>query len=142
MKDFLCGYIKIAVLSLLGLILLLVDFVSKAYVYHVLSFQDTCSLGTCIEIAVYCDSLAVDFSITFAATTGIAWGFLSGFQPWLVTFRIAMILGLCVYLFFFNQREGLIIPLLLILCGALGNVIDFFFYGFVVDFLHFNLWGY
>jgi signal peptidase II len=134
-------YYRIAALIVLGMALLLVDFVSKAYVYHVLPVCSSSSVG-CIDLPVFYDFLGVDFLISLAVNRGAAWGFFADFQYVLLALRILVIFGLFVYLFFFNCRPFTTLPLLFIIAGALGNVVDFFLYGFVVDFFHFNLWGY
>lgn len=46
------------------------------------------------------------------------------------------------YLFFFNKNRRAEIPLVLIVAGAIGNIVDYFLYGFVIDFFHVILWGY
>ncbi len=131
-------YLRAAGLLLLGLVLLLTDFVSKAYVYHLLS-----SYGlSAVDLTVFRDWFGIDFMITLAMNRGAAWGFFSNFQILLLVLRIVMIVGMFIYLFFFNQRFSQAIPFVMIIAGALGNVVDFFLYGSVVDFLHFNLWGY
>ena len=38
------------------------------------------------------------------------------------------------------QKKSYIISLSLILAGALGNLIDRVFYGYVIDFLDFRIW--
>jgi len=63
-------------------------------------------------------------------------------QGFLLVLRIVMIAGLLAYLFFFNKNRGWELPLVLISVGALGNVMDTFIYGHVVDMFHFVLWGY
>jgi signal peptidase II len=124
------------------LAILLVDFLTKAYVYHILSSWGKCATnGGCLDIPVF-NILGVYFSIGFALNKGAAWGLFSNFQTFLLIIRIATILFLFIYLFFINKNRYAQFPLILILAGAIGNVADFFLYGKVVDFLHFNLWGY
>jgi signal peptidase II len=129
-------------LIILGLFLLFLDFITKAYIYHILPFYDSCTGLRCYSIPVFHDFLGIDFSISLAFNRGAAWGVFSDFQFILLFVRVIAILGMFLYLFFVNQNRTANIPLILIISGALGNVIDFFLYGFVVDFLQFNLWGY
>jgi len=56
--------------------------------------------------------------------------------------RIGIILALAVYTFFINPLKKRTFPFLLIIIGALANIIDVFIYGAVVDMFHFVLWGY
>lgn len=93
-------------------------------------------------IPIFQDFLGIDFSLNHATNKGAAWGIFSQFQTILLAFRLLLIAALFVFLIKFNKRRSWQIPLVLILAGALGNVLDFFIYGHVVDMLHFVLWGY
>ena len=84
----------------------------------------------------------IDFSINHVTNTGAAWGVFSTFSKFLLLLRIALIIGLMVYLFFLNKDKAKHFPLALILTGAIGNVLDHFIYGHVVDMFHFKFWGY
>lgn len=137
-KDF----IRIAWLMGLGLFLLFLDFATKAYVFQVISFHDACTGVHCASIPVFINFIGIDFLITLAINKGAAWGMFADFQIVLLILRILVIFALFIYLFFMNHKRSFDIPLVLILAGALGNIVDFFLYGFVIDFLHFNLWGY
>ncbi len=141
-RSFMQSYIRIACLIALAFLLLFLDFFSKAYIYHVLPFFEMCANTLCTSIPVFHNVLGVDFWITPAINKGAAWGMFANFQMVLLGVRFLVILGIFIYLFFLNQNRKIDVPLVLICTGAIGNVIDFFLYGFVVDFLHFNLWGY
>lgn len=93
-------------------------------------------------IGVFQNLGGIEFSISHLTNRGAAWGTLSNFQEALVGVRILLILALCLYAIFWNKRRSWRVPLALIIAGAIGNVIDYFAYGHVVDMLHFNLWGY
>jgi signal peptidase II len=108
----------------------------------VLPFYDSCTGLSCVDLIIFKDLMGIDFMITLTKNTGAAWGFFSNFQVLLLIVRILVIIGMLLYLLFWNQQSQQIAPLVLVLAGALGNVLDFFLYGFVIDFLHFNLWGY
>lgn len=82
----------------------------------------------------------IDFSISHLTNTGAAWGALSDYQGVLVIARIVLIIGLVAYTLFWNQHKSWQIPLSLIIAGAIGNVIDYYVYGHVVDMLHFVFW--
>ncbi len=141
-RFFFRRYLCVAWLTALGLLLLFLDFFTKAYLYHVFPFYDSCTGLRCYAIPVFTNFLGIDFSIGLAFNYGAAWGMFADFQNILLVIRIIVILGMFLYLFFVNKNRAAEIPLILIISGALGNVIDFFLYGFVVDFLQLNLWGY
>lgn len=93
-------------------------------------------------IGVFKNFLGIEFSLSHQINRGAAWGTLANFQLPLLYLRIALILGLLIYVFFINKHKLWEIPLALIIAGATGNVIDYFLYGHVIDMLHFVLWGY
>lgn len=93
-------------------------------------------------IGVFKDFMGIEFSINHQINRGAAWGIFSEYQVPLLYLRIALIAGLCLYTIFANKERFWNIPLAMIIAGALGNVIDFYVYGHVVDMLHFVLWGY
>lgn len=124
------------------MVILLLDFISKAYIFHLLPYLKPCVGGSCAEIPIFKNFLGIDFSLSLAFNHGIAWGFFSQLQTFFLVIRILAIIAMLLYLFFINDNPHYQIPLVLIISGAIGNVVDFFLYGFVIDFLHFNLWGY
>ena len=81
------------------------------------------------------------FNLTYIRNTGAAFGILAGsgaaFRlPFLVLFSLLAIGFIIVMLRRLPEREtGLIIALTFILGGAIGNLIDRFAYGEVIDFL-------
>lgn len=93
-------------------------------------------------IAVFKDFMGIEFSISHAINLGAAWGVGRDYQILILIFRIFLILGLAVYFFLFRKTFLEQIFVSLILAGALGNVIDYFLYGHVVDMFHFVLFGY
>lgn len=76
-------------------------------------------------------------SIVHTTNTGIAWGFLASYQKLLLFFRICITLGIFAYMAFFKSAKHIFIPLVCILAGAIGNVMDFFLYGHVIDMFYF-----
>ena len=83
----------------------------------------------------------ITFSLNFVTNTGAAWGVFSGYSGLLFALRVAIISGLIVFLLFFNKGKVPSFPLWLIATGAVGNVIDYWAYGHVIDFFHFTFWG-
>lgn len=93
-------------------------------------------------IGIFKNFIGIEFSISHLTNRGAAWGTLGEYQVYLLALRILLIIGMIAYLLWFNKHKSREIPLSLIIAGALGNVLDYFLYGHVVDMLHFVLWGY
>ena len=89
-------------------------------------------------IGVFKDFFGISFSINYVANTGAAWGIFAQHKWLLLVFRICIVFGL---LFYLCKTKKKVVPIMLILTGAVGNILDFFFYGHVVDMFHFNFWG-
>lgn len=128
---------------LIGFVVLLVDQTTKYFSYAFLSgksgFSPVFPYG---GIGLFQDFLGIDFSLNYMTNTGAAWGFLGQYQVLLMGFRILLIGGLILYFLRFNKESNLQIPLMLIISGAIGNVVDYFVYGHVIDMFHFVLGGY
>lgn len=90
-------------------------------------------------IAILPDLFGVTFSLDFVTNTGTAWGLFAGHPQLLFWFRVVILVALVVYAL---KKKGSVIPFWLVAVGALGNVLDYCFYGHVIDFLHFTFWGY
>lgn len=130
-------------LILIGVLVLILDQVTKGLVYIYLPVIDSSFYWYPYGgIGVFKNFAGIEFSINHMTNTGAAWGVLGNYQLALIILRIGLIAGLLIYLFYFNHHSSWQLPLILIIAGALGNVIDFFVYGHVVDMLHFVLWGY
>jgi signal peptidase II len=128
---------------LVGLIVLLLDQLSKGLIYTYLPVIDSSLYWYPYGgIGVFKNFWGIEFSINHMTNTGAAWGVLGNYQLPLIILRIGLIAGLSVYLFYFNRHAAWQLPLMLIIAGAIGNVLDFFIYGHVVDMLHFVIWGY
>lgn len=136
---------RIKILSTLLLIFSLfsLDCISKYWVHHHLPrIEFASSFYPYGGIAVFKDFFGIDFCITHAANTGGAWSLLSNHPNLLLCLRLVIILSLFIFIIFFNKQSSRHIPFLLIAVGAIGNILDTFIYGAVVDMLYFNLWGY
>jgi signal peptidase II len=90
-------------------------------------------------VDLFSNFLGIEGSLVYAKNTGAAWGLFAGYQIPLLVVRIALI-GVLVVSFFSSNRQHPI-AMAMILAGAFGNILDYFFYGHVVDFFHFILWG-
>lgn len=110
------------------LVVLLLDQITKIWVLQ------NFSLGESVPL------LPV-FSFTYARNYGAAFSFLgdaSGWQRWLFTgIAIVVTTVMAVWLTRLKRHEWrLSLALVLIIGGAIGNLIDRLMYGYVVDFLH------
>jgi signal peptidase II len=129
---------KIVFVLALALLLFFLDFWSKSHIYNVMPFFKGPEEG----LPILTNFLGgIDFSLSLAFNRGAAWGLLSEFQFPLLLFRIFIVSILLVYLIFFNAQKNMVVPMVLIITGAIGNIADFFLYGFVIDFLRFTFWG-
>lgn len=82
------------------------------------------------------------FSITYAKNTGVAFSFLEGNVPLIIIITSIIILLILKYIKETVQNKYEIICYGLIIGGSIGNLIDRIIYGYVIDFLDFNLFGY
>ncbi len=84
------------------------------------------------------------FNLTYVENTGIAFGMLKGMN-YIVVPVSAIIVAVCIYYLVkaikFNKKL-LTFSLNLIISGAVGNIIDKLYYGFVVDFLEFGFFDF
>lgn len=141
-NPFLRAFLLFAFYLFLGMGLLYADFYSKAVCYQLLPSAEIPLYPYHKEMAVFQDFLGIDFYITLTMNKGAAWGLFSAFQLPLLCLRSLVVIALLVYLLFFLKERHKTLPFFFIIVGALGNIVDFFLYGSVVDFLHFNFWGY
>ena len=84
-------------------------------------------------------AFGIDFSIVHITNLGGPWGVLSKMHIPLLACRMVLIVVLAIA--FFRTKEKRLL-LLLVVTGALSNVLDSFIYGHVVDMFYFILWGY
>jgi signal peptidase II len=130
-------------LLLVAFCFLLADQLTKIVVYRFIPLMDASPYWYPYGgIGVFKNIGGIEFSINHMTNKGAAWGVLGNYQLPLLILRIGLIIGLIVYLFCYNREAYWRFPLILIITGAIGNVLDFFVYGHVVDMLHFVLWGY
>jgi len=87
------------------------------------------------------------FNLTLAYNRGAAFSFLADAGGWQQFFFIGLAVVVCVYLVFFlrslkSSQWPLALGVVMIIGGAIGNVIDRLIYGHVIDFLDFyvNNW--
>ncbi len=82
------------------------------------------------------------FNITYAENTGAAFSILEGKRVYFIVITLVVITALIFY-FVKEKPKGIEkICLILIIAGAIGNLIDRIIHGYVTDFLNFNIFGY
>lgn len=89
-------------------------------------------------VTVFTQFLGIDFCIHHVTNKGVAWGLGGSMQEIILIVRIIIIASLAFYL----KKSSSRVPFALIIAGGLGNIIDYFIYGHVVDMFHFIFWGY
>jgi len=82
----------------------------------------------------------ITFSLNVIANSGSAFGFFQGYAGLLFCLRVFMIAGLVRHAIM-QRKEKTDWALGLIIAGAIGNGIDYIFYGHVIDFFHACFWG-
>lgn len=83
------------------------------------------------------------FSLTYVRNIGAAFSILKG-SRWLFIILSFIILNV-IFIFFINGKKLNNIKIViysLLLGGIMGNLIDRILYGYVIDFLDFNIFGY
>lgn len=93
-------------------------------------------------ISVFENFLGIDAMIAHVHNKGAAWGVLADKQMHLLIVRLFIAVALLAHLLFFNKLHHRKLPLTLIITGAVGNIVDNFIYGAVVDMIKFVFWGY
>lgn len=128
---------------IIGILILVADFFTKKFVANNLPLmsyhQPWYPYG---GVGVFENIFGVEFSIVHAINKGAAWGMFAQWQTLLMVIRAVLIGALILYFLFFNKKKNWNVPLALIIAGALGNIVDYFLYGHVIDMFHFNFWGY
>ena len=76
------------------------------------------------------------FIINYTTNTGAAFGIFQGFNTILIFISFLVILFIILYL----KRAKQHLPLILILSGIIGNLIDRILLGFVRDFIDIRIW--
>ncbi|MES2121710.1 MAG: signal peptidase II [Chlamydiota bacterium] len=126
-----------------ALVLFVSDALLKAYVdSNIIHISAALPIYPYGGIEVFHDWHGIDFSIVHVANKGAAWGMFASLQQYLLYVRMAIIGGLLTYLLFVNASGFRKFCLTVILAGALGNILDYFIYGHVIDMFLFSFWGY
>lgn len=83
------------------------------------------------------------FNLTYVKNTGAAWSILSGRINLLIIISLIVIILGFVYAYKNKPKNKYVkIAYAMILGGSIGNLFDRIVYGYVIDFLDLNLFGY
>lgn len=125
------------------LVLLGLDALLKSYAFHNIP-----TMGALHPfypyggVGVFQDFYQVTFAIVSVTNKGAAWGFLANSPNFLWWLRFIIIGFLAAYLFLRKVDWKRFAALGLVLTGAVGNLLDRFFYGSVVDMFYFQFGSY
>lgn len=81
------------------------------------------------------------FELHYTENRGVAFGMLEG-QLWLfipMTLIIVALFGIMLWRSPLRHYKSFVVPSVMIVAGAVGNLIDRILYGYVIDFLYFKL---
>lgn len=92
--------------------------------------------------ALFKDWGGIDAALVNHANKGAAWGLFADHQEFLMGVRVTLVAVMFFWLFFMPKKENYALPVALIASGALSNILDYFFYGYVVDIFYFRFWGF
>ena len=126
---------KKGLLFLIPLALLLLDIALKSFVFE--NATAIFSGGYSFHFSLF----FLNFDLSYLENKGMAWGMFASFQTLILLVRIGVI-GYIIYgLLAKKSMQNDRFAFLMILFGAIGNVLDTFIYGFVIDMLHFTFFG-
>lgn len=119
--------VKRHAIVLVGILVLVLDIITKALALNYLPY------GEAVPVLPL-------FNLSLRFNTGVAFSLLADtavYMPWIITAIaiVAMFIFVRWYLQVDQQHITERLGLILIISGALGNVIDRFYYGHVVDFI-------
>lgn len=83
----------------------------------------------------------IDIALVYRINPGIAWSLFSEYPQILFYVRIGIFILVALFYFLSARRFFDCLALLMILGGALGNIVDFVRFGAVVDMIKVVLWG-
>ncbi len=93
-------------------------------------------------IGVFENFFGISLSLNYVENKGAAWGSFANYSTLLFYARVFIVLGLIVYLILANLTFKKLFPYWLVITGAIGNILDYIFYGHVVDMIHFVFGSY
>lgn len=115
---------------ILIIIFFIIDLVSKLIISNVLSVYESIPV------------IKNFFNITYVNNTGVAWSMFAGNRILLVIISLFIIISIIMYIRKKELNKIERISYAMILGGAIGNLVNRLFLGYVIDFLDFNIFGY
>lgn len=82
------------------------------------------------------------FSIRQAFNPGVSFGLLHNLNPWVLITMTSLVSVVFIVMLVREKKPLPAWSYVLVISGALSNIMDRVFYGGVLDFLDFHLWGY
>lgn len=128
----------------LGLLLFAADQLSKEWALHHVPFLHSLVAYPFGGIPILDASPVFSVSINVISNTGSAWGLFREWPRLLLVARSLALAFLSYLLLAGRVRRDWQIPLVLVIAGAAGNIVDVVRYGAVIDFLHvrFGEWSF
>lgn len=111
-------------------LLVVIDLLSKSYI------------ASNISVSQRIPVIDGFFWLTNYRNTGAAWSFLENQTSLLTLISLVAFVGILIHYLKKDISNVEILAFVLILAGTLGNLYDRFFFGYVRDFLSFNIFGY
>ena len=118
-------------IGIVSLIFILVDFIVKIIVNSCMNVYDSISI------------IPSFFSVTYVRNTGAAFSIMENSRVLFIVIGIAAIY--LIWRFLIKEKElnkYYIFSYSMLIGGIIGNMIDRIIYGYVIDYLSFNLFGY
>lgn len=120
-----------SLIFLLTIVFLIIDIISKVVISSLMDVYDSIVI------------VKNFFYITYVRNTGAAWSIFEGRVLGLVIVSLIIISFIIYYISKHRPKSRLEkVGYSLILGGAFGNLLDRVIYGYVIDFLDFNIFGY
>lgn len=118
-------------LYIIAFMAFILDFVCKFIITHILSFNDSIMV------------IKNFFYISLVKNTGGAFSIFTGSTFLLIVISFLILLGIFTYIYRNNIKNRVsLIGFGLLIGGAMGNLFDRIYYGYVIDYLDFKFFGY
>lgn len=114
---------------IISFIVLVIDIISKRLVINFMIPE---------ESIILIDNF---FSLTYVKNTGVAFSFMDGYVPLIIISSMIVLFMIFKYIKYSDISKWDSIGYSLVIGGAIGNLCDRIVYGYVIDFLDFNIFG-
>jgi len=124
------------------LIVITGDLISKGLTHNYLPLSRGISRFPFGGVPIFKNCMGIDLCLHHVTNRGAAWGFGETWQIPLLLLRIGILVAIFLYVKHSSNATRYRYSWALLLGGGVGNILDYFIYGHVVDMFHFILWGY